>query len=774
MTATEAQSALSVLTNDARRQELIGTLETIVKAQGVKPTAQPAPPTAPPTATTPTATTSTATTPTAPAVAAAAAGAAGPAAKPATPALALPQLLPGSLGQQLIEGASDNLAEVGSSLSVTVRTVLDLPLLSFWFAHLVTDPVSRAAILDAAWRLALVLAVSIGAEYLAIRLLRSPIAALERRAADIRPPEREQRGEWDRAGRLRRRKPSALLLLWRMPYILGHLALDLLPIAVVAAIGYSAAGTAAFADSVTRLVISAVLYAYILCRIIGAVTRGIVAPREPRLRLIAVSDHGADFALRWTRRLAVVGIFGYTLVQVGLLFGLYSIAHDALLRIVALAWHVLLIVLILQARRPVARRIRARDGARGPIATFRNWLAPVWHWFAIFYSFALWFVWAFEITDGMSRLIRACLVTGAALLVARLVAIAAVGGLERALGGGELTQSHPTLAARMRGYQPILRTAVGVAVVFAAGLVILESWGLDSIGWLQSNPLGGRLMSAIVTVAATLLLAFVVWEMANVAVDHHLDRLAREAQIARSARLRTLLPMLRTALFAAIVLFAGLTILSEIGVNIAPLLAGAGVVGLAIGFGSQKLVQDIITGLFLLLENAMQVGDVVSLGGLSGTVEALSVRTIRLRALDGSVHIVPFSAVTTVTNMTRDYSYALVDVNVGLNEEPDRVSEVLSAMVSDMRREPRWATAVRDDLEVMGVERFVDLAWVLRVRVKTLPSQRWAVTRELNRRIKYRFDELAIESPFTSHRVLSATPAPAPVEAPRPAETSPA
>ncbi len=98
-------------------------------------------------------------------------------------------------------------------------------------------------------------------------------------------------------------------------------------------------------------------------------------------------------------------------------------------------------------------------------------------------------------------------------------------------------------------------------------------------------------------------------------------------------------------------------VLSEIGVNIAPLLAGAGVIGIAVGFGSQKLVQDLITGLFLLLENAMQVGDVVTLGGLTGTVEALSIRTIRLRALDGCVHIIPFSAVTTVTNQTRDYSY---------------------------------------------------------------------------------------------------------------------
>ena len=132
--------------------------------------------------------------------------------------------------------------------------------------------------------------------------------------------------------------------------------------------------------------------------------------------------------------------------------------------------------------------------------------------------------------------------------------------------------------------------------------------------------------------------------------------------MARSARLRTLLPLLRSTLLITIVIVAGLTVLSEIGINIAPLLAGAGIVGVAIGFGSQKLVQDLITGIFLLLENAMQVGDTVTVSGLSGMVENLSVRTIRLRAGDGSVHIIPFSSVTSVTNVNRGLGNASVSV----------------------------------------------------------------------------------------------------------------
>ena len=174
--------------------------------------------------------------------------------------------------------------------------------------------------------------------------------------------------------------------------------------------------------------------------------------------------------------------------------------------------------------------------------------------------------------------------------------------------------------------------------------------------------------------------------------------------------------------------------------------------GVAIGFGSQRLVQDVITGLFLLLENTMQVGDVVTLGGLSGTVENLSIRTIRLRALDGSMHIVPFSAVTTVTNMTRDFGYAVVDVSLGLSEDPERIGDVLRDVAGTMRHEDKWAPVISGDLEVLGIDRFIDNALVLRTRMRTSPGQRWAVGRELNRRIKQRFDQLGIQSPMSAAR----------------------
>jgi small-conductance mechanosensitive channel len=218
--------------------------------------------------------------------------------------------------------------------------------------------------------------------------------------------------------------------------------------------------------------------------------------------------------------------------------------------------------------------------------------------------------------------------------------------------------------------------------------------------------------------------------------------------------------MLRTALLCLIVTVVGLTALSEIGVNVAPLLAGAGIVGIAIGFGSQKLVQDLITGLFLLLENTVQVGDNVSVSGLSGTVENVSIRTIRLRAGDGSVHIVPFSAVTTITNSSRGAGNAAVSVNVSYKEDTDRAGQILKDIVAEMRREPEYRQAIRGDLELWGVDKVDGSMASIVGQIRCTDSGRWPVQREFNRRMKRRFQECGIEIASTGQTILMQIPAP--------------
>jgi small conductance mechanosensitive channel len=212
--------------------------------------------------------------------------------------------------------------------------------------------------------------------------------------------------------------------------------------------------------------------------------------------------------------------------------------------------------------------------------------------------------------------------------------------------------------------------------------------------------------------------------------------------------MRTLLPLLRNALTIVLLTLSGLIVLSEMGVNIAPLLAGAGVIGLAVGFGAQTLVKDVITGLFILIEDTIAVGDSVTVAGLSGVVEAMSIRSIRLRGYDGAVHTIPFSSVGTVTNSTKDFSFYVLNVTVDYAVDTDRVVQVLEDLGTQMQEEPAFAANMLGPVEIAGVDAFQDSAVLIKGRIKTRAGQQWAVGREFNRRMKKRFDAEGITIPF--------------------------
>jgi small-conductance mechanosensitive channel len=202
--------------------------------------------------------------------------------------------------------------------------------------------------------------------------------------------------------------------------------------------------------------------------------------------------------------------------------------------------------------------------------------------------------------------------------------------------------------------------------------------------------------------------------------------------------------MLRAMLLATILVVVGLTALSQIGVNIAPLLAGAGVIGVAVGFGAQKLVQDVITGMFVLFENAIQVGDVVTVAALTGTVEQLSVRTIWLRGGDGTMHVIPFNAVTTISNSSRGLGNASISVTVAFQEDSDRVAAVLREIAAEMRHDPDFAPLMLGDLKLLGVDAVKATGVTIAGEIPCTASGRWAVQREFNRRLQKRFQELGI------------------------------
>ncbi|SPP65261.1 mechanosensitive ion channel family protein [Nitrospira lenta] len=223
-------------------------------------------------------------------------------------------------------------------------------------------------------------------------------------------------------------------------------------------------------------------------------------------------------------------------------------------------------------------------------------------------------------------------------------------------------------------------------------------------------------------------------------------------------RARTLTHIVRDVVRIIIIAVGGMMILSEIGVDLKPLLAAAGLGGLAIGFGAQSLVKDLISGFFILLENSVRVGDVVEVAGVTGLVEEIELRTIKLRDLSGTVYVVPNGVIDKVKNMTKDYSFALFSVGVAYRENVDEVMAVLLEIAEELRRDPRFTNDVLEPMEMLGVDQFADSAVIIKCRIKTEPLKQWSIGREMNRRIKNTFDAKGIEIPFPHQTIYWGEP----------------
>jgi moderate conductance mechanosensitive channel len=213
-------------------------------------------------------------------------------------------------------------------------------------------------------------------------------------------------------------------------------------------------------------------------------------------------------------------------------------------------------------------------------------------------------------------------------------------------------------------------------------------------------------------------------------------------------RAETLGRVFRYLVAVVVSLIAGMLVLGELGVSVAPILGAAGVVGLAVGFGAQSLVKDYFTGFFLLLENQIRQGDVVQLGSHSGLVEEVTLRFVQLRDYDGNVHYVPNGHITTVINMSRGFSQAVMDIGVAYREDVDAVMAVMRRVGEDMRADTAFGPRILDALEIAGVDRWADSAVVIRCRFRTQPLEQWGVRREYLRRLKAAFDAEGIEIPY--------------------------
>ena len=234
--------------------------------------------------------------------------------------------------------------------------------------------------------------------------------------------------------------------------------------------------------------------------------------------------------------------------------------------------------------------------------------------------------------------------------------------------------------------------------------------------------------------------------------------MARRSGADEASRVETLARVFRNGAAVVIVIVAGTLVLGELGISIAPILATAGVAGVAIGFGAQSLIKDYFTGFFLLLEDQIRQGDVVEIAGKSGLVEEVTLRYVRLRDFDGHVHFVPNGEIKVVSNRTRGFAQAAVEVGVGYGADIDQALGVMREVGTALRADAQWKAKIADDIEIMGVERWADSAVILRARLKVVPAiEQWNVKREFLKRLKKAFDERGIEIPFPQLMVHTAS-----------------
>ncbi|MGE0260373.1 MAG: mechanosensitive ion channel domain-containing protein [Alphaproteobacteria bacterium] len=707
VTPAEAQRALAVLQDPAQRARLVETLRTIASAAGPAPAEAPAGTEAAP----------------------AAAKSEAEKAQPVT-------LQPDSLAAQLLSGLAGWPRRVVEDTAASLRTVPDLYLLREWVVRMVNDPSAGELAFDVAWQLALVLGIALLLERAAALALRRPAQRLAAGAPDPAEPGAPLPGTADEGAWRRLR---------RLPAAAARLGLELVPVAVFWT------GATVLANFVpvplTRLAILIAINAYTAIRVTLAIGRMLLAPEASGLRLLRIDDDHAAYLMRWLRRLILVAALGVAAAGLALLFGLHPAVYATLIRVDGLVIAILLAIMVLRLRGFVAAAIAGAPEPGEPLPAWRKWLAATWHYLALLGIMAGWIGWAAGFESGAGG-IWLLLGTVAIVAGARLVALVLTGILDR------ITASHPDAASpthglldetrlRARRWTSIARLLVNLSIAILTGLLLLEFWGVGAFDWFRSGQIGARLLSALVTVGLAVLAAVLIWELANAALERRLARLSEAGTPAHAARLRTLLPMLRAALFITIALIVGLTALSEIGVNIAPLLAGAGIVGVAVGFGSQKLVQDVVTGMFVLFENAIQVGDTITVAGLSGKIERLSVRTIWLRGADGALHVVPFSSVGAISNANRGLGTAAVSVTIAYTEDSDRAADAMRGIASEMHEDSEYAERIIGDLQ-LWVDSVRALGVTLSGTIPCTDSGRWPVQREFNRRLQKRFQELDI------------------------------
>lgn len=521
--------------------------------------------------------------------------------------------------------------------------------------------------------------------------------------------------------------------------VLSWLVLSLIPI-----LGFIAAALAITDGSgptkLVRFIVVSFVYAAALMRLVRLGLRALFAPKVPALSFVPIEKNNASYIRAWITWYAAVALFGYFLIDIATIVKVPATAIMGFRSLLALAIVVMTIVVIVQKRSLVSTFLRgdlsAARAHQSLVDNLRLWLARSWHVLGISYLVIGYFVTMTGPEGGFVTMQKGTVGTLLSLLFVRLVFYLSA------------RFSHKRNGDHAGLFKPLLRFFVKAASI-ALGLIgVALSWDVDVSAMLQSA-WGQRILGSSFSIASTLLILAFAYELIHASVERKLNRQDAEGRVIEtSARAKTLLPMVRYAALIVLSLIGGLVTLSELGIDTAPLLAGAGVLGVALGFGSQTLVKDFLTGLFIILEDNISVGDIVTIGDNAGVVESMTIRTVRLRDLQGRMHILPFSEITRIINASKSFAFAVVDVGVAYAADLKKVMAIMQAVGEELRKEPAYRPTILEPLEVLGVEELADSSVTMRARFKTVAGKQYDVRRAYLLRLKLRFDAEGIEIPF--------------------------
>jgi small-conductance mechanosensitive channel len=485
------------------------------------------------------------------------------------------------------------------------------------------------------------------------------------------------------------------------------------------------------------------LVAFLVTRIAVVVGHFLLAPDHERFRIIPTDTLAARF---WCRRLAVfVGWFAFGYVTVGLLSTLGFSVEGRQLVAYVLGLGLLGIALESVWRRPVA----PDRGTEAPSARTHHLGRGAQNALLSLGIVLLWGLWVARAMPGF-WLVLVVMSLPLALGVTRR----AVQHLLRPPGSLQVAEGPPGVIAISleRGIRALL--FIGAAAVLAWG------WGIDLVQHLTTgeDTLFSRLVHGVLSAVVILLVADVLWHVMKTAIDRKLAESADPGQpntdeAHRRARLRTLLPIFRNILFVVVIAVAALMALSAMGVQIGPLVAGLGIFGIAVGFGSQTFVRDVMAGMFYLLDDAFRVGEYIQAGNYKGTVEGFSIRSVRLRHHRGPVYTVPFSLLGAVQNQSRDWVIDKIAIGVTYDSDLEKARKLIKQIGLDLQKDPEFAPLILEPLKMQGVDNLGDFAVQLRAKMMTLPGEQFVIRRKAYAMIKKAFDENGIKFAFPTVQI---------------------